>query len=128
MEITLLENDVTKIETDVLVVNLFEGVTSPAGATGAVDKVIGGLITALISDGEISGSERLQKAAAEALTSGEKKWTDAAKFLKGLESNLAAGREERVRCKAIIEQTNSSIRSEERRVGKECRSRWSAYH
>ncbi|GIT18537.1 MAG: hypothetical protein CM1200mP39_13430 [Dehalococcoidia bacterium] len=42
MEITLLENDVTKIETDVLVVNLFEGVTSPAGATGAVDKVIGG--------------------------------------------------------------------------------------
>ena len=57
MEITLLENDVTKIETDVLVVNLFEGVTSPAGATGAVDKVIGGLITALISDGEISGSE-----------------------------------------------------------------------
>ena len=58
---------------------------------------------------EISGSERLQKAAAEALTSGEKKWTDAAKFLKGLESNLAAGREERVRCKAIVEQTNSSI-------------------
>ena len=58
---------------------------------------------------EISGSERLQKAAAEALTSGEKKWTDAAKFLKGLESNLAAEREERVRCKAIVEQTNSSI-------------------
>ena len=25
-------------------------------------------------------------------------------------------------------QTNSNLRSEERRVGKECRSRWSPYH
>ena len=57
MEITLVQNDVTKIETDVLVVNLFEGVKSPGGATGAVDKMIGGLITDLIADGEISGSE-----------------------------------------------------------------------
>ena len=57
MKITLLQNDVTKIEADVLVVNLFEGVTSPGGATGAVDKVIGGLITDLIGDGDISCSE-----------------------------------------------------------------------
>ena len=57
MEITLVQNEVTEIETDVLVVNLFEGVTSPGGATGAVDKMIGGLITDLIGDGEISGSE-----------------------------------------------------------------------
>ncbi|HJO58833.1 MAG TPA: M17 family peptidase N-terminal domain-containing protein, partial [Nitrospinaceae bacterium] len=57
MEITLVQNEVTEIETDVLVVNLFEGVTSPGGATGAVDKMIGGLITDLIVDGEISGSE-----------------------------------------------------------------------
>ena len=28
----------------------------------------------------------------------------------------------------IVERTNSKWRSEERRVGKECRSRWSPYH
>jgi leucyl aminopeptidase len=38
-----------------VVVNLFEGVTTPGGATGAVDAALGGQITRLISDGEISG-------------------------------------------------------------------------
>ena len=56
MEIAVVQSDVTKIQTDVLVVNLFEGVTSPGGATGAVDKALGGLISELISDGEITGS------------------------------------------------------------------------
>ena len=57
MEISLLQSEATEIEVDVLVINLFEGVKSPGGATGAVDKVIGGLITELIVSGEISGSE-----------------------------------------------------------------------
>ncbi|MBT7004812.1 MAG: leucyl aminopeptidase [Chloroflexi bacterium] len=56
MKITVVQSDVTEIEADVLVVNLFEGVTSPRGATGAVDSALGGLISELISDGEISGS------------------------------------------------------------------------
>ena len=56
MEITVVQSDVTEIEVDVLVVNLFEGVTTPGGATGAVDSAIGGLISELISDGEIRGS------------------------------------------------------------------------
>ena len=30
--------------------------------------------------------------------------------------------------KKFINETYSSLRSEERRVGKECRSRWSPYH
>jgi leucyl aminopeptidase len=38
-----------------LVVNLFEGVTEPAGATGAVDAALGGQIRRLIADGEITG-------------------------------------------------------------------------
>ena len=58
---------------------------------------------------EISDSEQLQKAAAEILSIGEKRWSDAAKILKGLESNLAAAREERVHRKALVEQTDSSI-------------------
>jgi leucyl aminopeptidase len=55
LEIAVVLNDVVNIEADVVVVNLFEGVTSPAGATGAVDSAIGGLISELISDGEITG-------------------------------------------------------------------------
>lgn len=38
MEVKVISGDITKIETDAIVVNLFEGVKSPGGATGAVDK------------------------------------------------------------------------------------------
>ena len=31
-------------------------------------------------------------------------------------------------CEAVHLKSTSSVRSEERRVGKECRSRWSPYH
>ena len=48
--------DLTDIETPALVVNLFRGVKKPGGATGAVDKALGGIITKLIEDGEIRGS------------------------------------------------------------------------
>lgn len=56
LEVVVAQSDVTAINVDVLVVNLFEGVTSPGGATGAVDTALGGVISELISDGEISGS------------------------------------------------------------------------
>jgi leucyl aminopeptidase len=46
---------VTDIDTPLLVVNLFEGVTQPSGATGAVDSALGGQIARLIAAGEISG-------------------------------------------------------------------------
>lgn len=46
----------TGIRTPLLVVNLFEGVDEPGGATGAVDEALGGLIARLIADGEIKGS------------------------------------------------------------------------
>jgi leucyl aminopeptidase len=57
LEVAVVQGDVTEIKTDVLVVNLFEGVTSPGGAAGAVDSAINGLISELISDGEITGAE-----------------------------------------------------------------------
>ena len=56
LEVVVAQSDVTAIEVDVLVVNLFEGVTKPGGATGAVDSALGGVITELIADGEITGS------------------------------------------------------------------------
>ena len=42
-------------------------------------------------------------------------------FVKSVTPNSAAERDGKIRI-------NDQIRSEERRVGKECRSRWSPYH
>ena len=47
--------DVVQSDADAVVVNLFEGVTAPAGATGAVDAALGGAVSALIADKEITG-------------------------------------------------------------------------
>src|SRR3712207_9572294 len=40
----------------------------------------------------------------------------------------AIGRSVEPLARRLIEELEESIRSEERRVGKECRSRWSPYH
>ena len=55
METKVVAGDITQIEADAIVVNLFEGVEQPAGATSAVDKVLDGAISSLISRGEIKG-------------------------------------------------------------------------
>lgn len=55
MEIKVVAGDIAQTEADAIVVNLFEGVEQPGGATGAVDKVLDGAITSLISRGEIKG-------------------------------------------------------------------------
>ena len=56
MNITVLREDATKVNTPALIVNIFEGVKSPGGATGAVDQALGGAISQLIEDGEIRGA------------------------------------------------------------------------
>jgi leucyl aminopeptidase len=56
MRVRVIETSVDAVKTDALVVNLFEGVKKPGGATGAVDKALGGAITRLIAAGEIKGS------------------------------------------------------------------------
>ena len=56
MKLTVAIGNVTEVETGALVVNLYQGVKKPAGATGAVDKALDGQITALIKDGEITGA------------------------------------------------------------------------
>ena len=55
MEIEVIKGDISQVEADAIVVNLFEGVESTSGATAAVDKALDGVISALISRGEIKG-------------------------------------------------------------------------
>lgn len=55
MEIRVVQGSITEVPSDMLVVNLFEGVTSPGGATGAVDSALGGMISDLIASGETKG-------------------------------------------------------------------------
>lgn len=55
MQIRAIAKDITKVKADALIVNLFEGVKRPSGATGAVDKALNGAITKLIAGGEIKG-------------------------------------------------------------------------
>ncbi len=55
MKIKVIAGDITKLEADAIVVNLFEGVEQPKGTTGAVDKALGGVIVDLIKLGEIKG-------------------------------------------------------------------------
>lgn len=45
MEMNVASGDITAFEAEAVVVNLFEGVTSPGGGTGAVDKALDGLIS-----------------------------------------------------------------------------------
>ena len=55
MDVTVVEGDISTTEADVVVVNLFEGVKSPSGATGAVDRALDGAISKLIELGDIRG-------------------------------------------------------------------------
>ncbi len=55
MQITVESGDIIKSEAPCVVVNLFEGVTAPGGATGAVDSALAGAISELIAAGDIRG-------------------------------------------------------------------------
>jgi leucyl aminopeptidase len=55
VDLRVQQTSVTDIDTPLLVVNLFEGVAQPEGATGAVDQALSGQISQLIADGEING-------------------------------------------------------------------------
>jgi len=57
MKVTVEQGAIQASTADALVVNLFEGVTAPGGATGAVDRALDGAISELIAGGDISGKE-----------------------------------------------------------------------
>ena len=55
MEIRVLAGGVQSTEDELVVINLFEGVEKPEGATGAVDQAMSGAIRELIADGDLTG-------------------------------------------------------------------------
>jgi leucyl aminopeptidase len=55
MQFQAIQKSATQAKCDVLVVNLFEGLKEPGGATAAVDRAVGGAITALIEREKFEG-------------------------------------------------------------------------
>ncbi len=55
MELRVESGDIAQYPARAVVINLFEGVTEPGGATGAVDRALEGAISQLIADGELKG-------------------------------------------------------------------------
>jgi len=55
LDVRIQPGDIAASTADAIVVNLFEGVTAPGGATGAVDRALDGAISKLIAQGDIRG-------------------------------------------------------------------------
>lgn len=55
MKFELKSGDICNAKCDAIIINLFEGTEKPGGATGAVDKAMGGAISGMIKTGEIKG-------------------------------------------------------------------------
>ena len=55
MDVRVAVGDIAQWKDEGIVVNLFDGVSKPGGATGAVDKALGGAISQLIAAGDIKG-------------------------------------------------------------------------
>jgi leucyl aminopeptidase len=55
VRIAVTHQSVTDFSGDAIIVNLFKGVKSPGGATGAIDRAFNGIITKMIARGEING-------------------------------------------------------------------------
>ncbi|MFL7838814.1 MAG: leucyl aminopeptidase [Candidatus Promineifilaceae bacterium] len=55
MKINVERGNLLASQADTIIVNLFEGVTIPGGATGAVDSALDGAISELIAGGDFSG-------------------------------------------------------------------------
>jgi leucyl aminopeptidase len=55
MRIDTVNKKITDFTGDIIIINLFEGVRRPGGATGTIDKALGGIITKSVRNGELSG-------------------------------------------------------------------------
>ena len=55
MNITVQQGGIQAIDAEAIIVNLFQGVTEPAGATGVVNKALDGAIGELIAGGDLRG-------------------------------------------------------------------------
>lgn len=55
LDLHVTQGNVAQVNVDCIIVNLFAGVTSPGGATGAVDQALGGAISRMIATGDFGG-------------------------------------------------------------------------
>lgn len=55
MKVSVESGGIQSVDAEAIVVNLFQGVTEPGGATGAVDKALDGAIRDLLANGDIRG-------------------------------------------------------------------------
>ncbi len=55
MKVKVSQGSIQESKADTIIVNLFEGVTTPVGATGAVDKALRGAISEIIASGDFEG-------------------------------------------------------------------------
>jgi leucyl aminopeptidase len=55
VEIRLKQGSIAEEAADLVIVNLFQGVTVPGGATGAMDRALGGAIREVIAAGDLTG-------------------------------------------------------------------------
>ena len=55
MQFSISQGNIATTAADCIVVNLFEGVEAPGGATGSVDAALGGAIRNLIAAGDFDG-------------------------------------------------------------------------
>jgi leucyl aminopeptidase len=55
MKIKVAQGSIQESDADTLIVNLFDDVTKPSGATGTMDTALGGAITELIANGDLRG-------------------------------------------------------------------------
>jgi len=55
MELSVIRGKIQEAQVDSIIVNLFEGVATPRGAAGAVDRAMGGAISELIAGGDFKG-------------------------------------------------------------------------
>jgi len=57
MNIRVERGDIAQYKAGAIVVNLFEGITAPGGATGAVDRALDGALSRVITDGDCRGKD-----------------------------------------------------------------------
>ena len=55
MQVNVTQGNIQESTADTIIVNLFEDVTNPSGATGAIDQALNGMLSDLIATGDVSG-------------------------------------------------------------------------
>ncbi|MDP2858479.1 MAG: leucyl aminopeptidase [Bacillota bacterium] len=55
MNVRVVNTSITDVRSDVIIVNLFQGIAGPGAATGAVDRATGGAVSLAVQSGEFEG-------------------------------------------------------------------------